>query len=155
MTEREFRKGFVLLWVGFTVTAIVVSRVLLISGLGLESQRIIYQAIWLGTVIVAVVLYRRGPVPDRAEREQVLAKPGAEIRSPFGFLGSVFFLGMLAVGLGMGIWDARYESWKFGACMLAVAPINLWWMRFPFLQIRNAKLRRMRDLGLEADSQGE
>jgi hypothetical protein len=155
MTERVFRKRFVLLWVGYTVIAIVVSRVLLISQLGVEWQRLIYQAIWLGTVIVAVVLYRRGPVPDRAEREQVLAKPGAEIRSPFGFLGSAFFLGMLAVGLGMGIWDARYESWKFGVCMLLIAPINLWWMTIPFLQIRNAKLRRMQDVGLEADSQGE
>jgi hypothetical protein len=145
MTEKVFRKRFVLLWVGFTVTAIVVSRVLLMSGLGLESQRLIYKAIWLGTVIGAILLYRKGSVTDSAEREQILAKAKLESKSKFRLFGSVFFLGMLAVGLGWGIWDARYESWKFGLSMLLVAPINLWWMTIPFLQIRNRQLRRMQD----------
>jgi hypothetical protein len=143
MTESVFRKRFVQLWIGFTVVAVVISRVLLISTLGLEWQRMIYQAIWLGTVIAAIVLYRKGSVTDHAEREQIVARAKLGTENIFGFFGSVFFLGVLAVGLGLGIWDARYESWKFGVGMLAVAPINLWWMAMPFRSIRNAHLRRM------------
>jgi hypothetical protein len=145
MTEREFRKRFVLLWVGFTVTAVVVSRVLLISTLGLEIQRMIYQAIWLGTVVAAIVLYRKGSVMDHTERVQILAKAKLESKTKFSFFGSMLFLGVLTVGLGSGIWDARYESGKFGVGTLVVAPINLGWMTIPFLNIRNAHLRRTQE----------
>ena len=102
MTESGFRKRFVLLWVGFTITAVVVSRVLLISRLGLETQRTIYQAIWLGTVATANILYSRGSVTDQGEREQILAKAKFENKGKFSLFGSMLFLGMLATGLGLG-----------------------------------------------------
>ena len=152
MTESVFRKRFVVLWVSFMVAAFVVSRGLLISGLNLETQRVIYQLLWLGTFIAAIVLYRRGSVADFAERERILAKANFGKIGVFSFFGSVFFLVMLAVGLGFGIWDARYESWKVWVGFFALAPINFGWMALTFLRIRNAHLRRMQGNRMKADS---
>ena len=147
MTERTFRQRFVQLWVGFAVVAFVVSRVLLMSRMGLESQKLIYETIWLGTVVAAIDLYRKGSVTDHAEREQILAKSELENKGKFGFFGSMLFLGILALGLGWGIWDARGEPLEVALSLFAVSPINLGFMAAPFLRIRNAHLRRMQEIG--------
>ena len=147
MTERRFRQRFVQLWVGFTVMAFAVSRVLFMSRMGVEWQKLIYGMIWLGTVVAALVLYRRGSVTDHAEREQILAKAELQNKSKFGLFNSMLALGALAVGLGWGIWDARGESWAVASGLFGVCPINLGFMTVPFLRIRNAHLRRMQDGG--------
>ena len=147
MTERVFRKRFVQLWGGFTAVAFAVSRVLFVSGMGLEWQKLIYGTIWLGTVVAALVLYWRGSVTDHAEREQILAKAELENRGRFGFFNSMLALGMLAVGLGWGIWDARGESLAVASGLFGVSPFNLGFMAVPFLRIRNAHLRRMQETG--------
>jgi hypothetical protein len=146
MTEREFRHRFVQLWIGFTIGASVVSRVLLISGLGFETQGIIYQAIWLGTVVAAVVLYFKGSVTDRVEREQILSKARAESTSRWSLISAVILLGMLAAGLGFGLWESRYDiSWEGMAGFLAGLGMNFGLMAVTFLCIRNAQLRRMQE----------
>jgi hypothetical protein len=155
MTERVFRKQFVLMWVGYTVTAIVVSRVLLISGLGLERQRILYQVIWLGTVVGAIVLYRRGSVTDHAVREQILGNAQGESKSTWRLVSAVVLLGLLAAVLGLGIWDVRSEWWGVVVAMIGGLGFNFLLMRSCFLSIRNAHLRRMQAKGQEANSQGE
>ncbi|HSY36444.1 MAG TPA: hypothetical protein VK814_11890 [Acidobacteriaceae bacterium] len=146
MTERAFRQRFVQLWGGFTVVAFAVSRVLFMSGMGLEWQKLIYGTIWLGTVVAALVLYRRGSVTDHAEREQILAKAELENRGRFGFFNSMLALGA-GSGFGMGIWDARGESLAVASGLFGASPFNLGLMIVPFLRIRNAHLRRMQETG--------
>jgi len=123
---------------------LLIARILSITALRIETQRIVFVGVWLAAELAGVVLYFEGSVTDHLEREQILEE--AHVKRP-GWLVvscSMFLLVMFQMSMALAIWISRTAvSWLD----IGIVPVRLLLiLGFTvqvFVIVRNAHLRRM------------
>jgi hypothetical protein len=147
MTESEFRKRLLQVWLSFTVMGLLVTRILSIAALKIESQRIIFLVIWLAAILIGVILYLKGSVTSHAEREQILED--AHVKRP-GWVVlccSMFLLVMMQLSLALVIWTGRAAvSWTDIGLLPVRLLLVLGITARVFEIVRNAHLSRMQEI---------
>ena len=144
MTERVFRERLLQLWLSSTVVELLVSRFLSVTALRVETQKVVFVAIWLSALVFGFVMYCRGSLTDQAEREQILAESHVKEPGWVVLFCSMFMLLMMQGAAALVIWTARTSaSWTD----LALLPVKLLFAlgitARVFEILRNAHLRRV------------
>jgi hypothetical protein len=146
MTERVFRKRLLQLWLWFTFIGLLVARILSITALRIETQKIVFVGIWLAAELIGIVLYFKGSVTDHLERQQILED--AHVKRPGWVVVScsMFLLVTFQMSLALAIWTGRTSvSWTDLALLPVGLLVNLGITAQVFGIVRNAHLRRMQE----------
>ena len=156
MSEGVFRNRLLRLWLSTTVVGLLVSRVLSVTTFHVQTQRIIYLAIWLAAELGAIVLYWKGSDTDHAERAQILAEAHVKKLGSVALFCSMLLFAIMQMSLVFGVWAARTAvSWGDMAFLCVQLIINLGITATLFQIIRNAHLRRIDERDSQEPSREE